>query len=76
MLYAARHIETPAQAAISGLLALSPDTADLRQLDGTWRTTPVGDVPIGATVRVRPGERVAMDAVVTENAVYPGRGRS
>jgi len=29
---------------------------------------PVGDVPIGATVRVRPGERVAMDAVVTEGS--------
>ena len=57
-----------ARNAISGLLALSPDTADLRQLDGTWKTMPVGDVPIGATVRVRPGERVAMDAVVTEGS--------
>ena len=54
-----------ARNAISGLLALSPDTADLRQPDGTWKAVPVGDVPIGATVRVRPGERVAMDAVVT-----------
>ena len=57
-----------ARNAISGLLALSPDTADLRQPDGTWKTVPVGDVPIGATVRVRPGERVAMDAVVTEGS--------
>ena len=57
-----------ARNAISGLLALSPDTADLRQLDGTWKTVPVGDVPIGATVRVRPGERVAMDAVVAEGS--------
>ncbi|MBT9597287.1 MAG: heavy metal translocating P-type ATPase [Vitreoscilla sp.] len=57
-----------ARNAISGLLALSPDTADLRQPDGTWKTMPVGDVPIGATVRVRPGERVAMDAVVTEGS--------
>lgn len=57
-----------ARNAISGLLALSPDTADLRQSDGTWKTVPVGDVPIGATVRVRPGERVAMDAVVTEGS--------
>ena len=32
----------------------SPDTADLRQPDGTWKMAPVGDVPIGATVRVRP----------------------
>jgi len=57
-----------ARNAISGLLALSPDTADLQQPDGTWKTVPVGDVPIGATVRVRPGERVAMDAVVTEGS--------
>ena len=55
-----------ARNAISGLLALSPDTADLRQADGTWKSVPVGEVPIGATVRVRPGERVAMDGVVTE----------
>ena len=55
-----------ARNAISGLLALSPDTADLRQADGTWKSVPVGEVPIGATVRVTPGERVAMDGVVTE----------
>ena len=63
-----------ARNAISGLLALSPDTADLRQPDGAWKTVPVGDVPIGATVRVRPGERVAMDAVVTERQHQPGPG--
>ena len=57
-----------ARNAISGLLALSPDTADLRQADGTWKSVPVGEVPIGATVRVRPGERVAMDGVVTEGS--------
>ena len=54
-----------ARNAISGLLALSPDTADLRQTNGSWQSVPIGEVPIGATVRVRPGERVAMDAVVT-----------
>jgi len=57
-----------ARNAIGGLLALSPDTADLRQPDGTWKSVPVGEVTIGATVRVRPGERVAMDAVVTEGS--------
>ena len=57
-----------ARNAISGLLALSPDTADLRQADGTWKSVPVGEVPIGATVRVRPGERVAMDGVVAEGS--------
>jgi len=57
-----------ARNAIGGLLALSPDTADLRQPSGTWKAVPVGEVTIGATVRVRPGERVAMDAVVTEGS--------
>ena len=57
-----------ARNAISGLLALSPDTADLRQADGTWKSVHVGEVSIGATVRVRPGERVAMDGVVTEGS--------
>ena len=38
-----------ARNAISGLLALSPDTADLRQPDGTWKTMPVGDVPVSYT---------------------------
>ncbi len=54
-----------ARNAIRGLLALTPETADLRQPDGKWKSVPVAAVPIGATVRVRPGERVAMDAVVT-----------
>ncbi|CAD5366648.1 Lead, cadmium, zinc and mercury transporting ATPase [Rubrivivax sp. A210] len=54
--------------AISGLLALSPDTADLRQPDATWKLVPVANVPIGATVRVKPGERVAIDAVVTDGS--------
>ncbi len=57
-----------ARNAIGGLMALAPDTADLRRPDGTWQSVPVGDVPIGATVRVKPGERVAMDAVVTDGS--------
>ena len=57
-----------ARNAISGLLALSPDTADLRQPDGTWKSAPVGSVPVGAAVRVKPGERVAMDAIVTDGS--------
>jgi Cd2+/Zn2+-exporting ATPase len=57
-----------ARNAISGLLALAPETADLRQPDGSWKLVPVTDVPIGATVRVKPGERVAMDAIVTDGS--------
>ena len=40
--------------------------ADLVQAaEGAWTLTPVADVPLEATVRVKPGERVALDGVVT-----------
>jgi len=53
-----------ARNAIGGLLALAPDSAEVRQPDGAWQTLPVGQVAVGATMRVRPGERIALDAVV------------
>jgi Cd2+/Zn2+-exporting ATPase len=55
-----------ARNAISSLLALAPDMADLRQADGRWQSAPVASVAVGATVRVKPGERVALDAVITD----------
>ncbi len=54
-----------ARNAIGALLALSPDQAELLAEDGQWRTVAAGDVPVGATVRVRPGARVPLDGVVT-----------
>jgi Cd2+/Zn2+-exporting ATPase len=53
-----------ARNAIGGLMALAPDTAELLQSDGRWQSVPVASVAVGATVRVRPGERVALDALV------------
>nr|WP_326541212.1 heavy metal translocating P-type ATPase [Pseudorhodoferax sp.] len=53
-----------ARNAIQGLLALAPDEALMRQPDGNWATVPVADVPVGALLRVKPGERVPMDGVV------------
>lgn len=47
--------------AIEGLLALAPDTAQVLQADGRWENQPVELVAVGATVRVRPGERVPLD---------------
>jgi len=55
-----------ARNAIEGLLALAPDQADVRQDDGAWRTVASADVPLDAVVRIRPGERVPLDGVVTE----------
>jgi Zn2+/Cd2+-exporting ATPase len=53
-----------ARNAIQGLLALAPEEALVCAPDGNWRLTPAADVPLGALVRVRPGERVALDGFV------------
>ncbi len=50
-----------ARHAIQGLLALAPETARVRQPDGTWQEQPVAAVPPGSRVQVRPGERVPLD---------------
>jgi len=55
-----------ARNAIQGLLTLAPAQADVRQDDLGWRSLPSEQVPIGAIVRIRPGERVPLDGVVTE----------
>jgi len=54
-----------ARNAIKGLLEMAPEQADVRQADGSWATLPVASVMLGAIVRVRPGERVPMDGVLT-----------
>lgn len=53
-----------ARTAVRELLALAPPTATALQPDGSWREEPAADVPVGSRVRVRPGERVALDGVV------------
>lgn len=53
-----------ARNAIKSLLALAPEHAEVLQADGQWVPCPVKTVEIGATVRVRPGERIALDGVV------------
>lgn len=54
-----------ARNAIQGLLELAPDEALIQGADGQWTHTPVKDVPLGAVVRVRPGERVPLDGTVS-----------
>ena len=54
-----------ARNAIRGLMELAPDTATVRQADGSWVPMPAGAVLLEAVVRVRPGERIALDGVVT-----------
>ena len=57
-----------ARHAIQGLLRLAPEVAAQRQADGSWVSVPVASVAVGATLRVRPGERVPMDGVVSEGS--------
>jgi Cd2+/Zn2+-exporting ATPase len=54
-----------ARNAIKGLLAMAPEEASLRQPDGSWLAVPVASVALGAIARVRPGERVPMDGMVS-----------
>lgn len=55
-----------ARHAIRGLLDLSPEQATVQQPDGTWRDVEAKQVAIGSRVRVRPGERIALDGEVIE----------
>ena len=52
--------------AIRALLGLAPKTARLVATDGTEIDIPLPEVPVGAKLRVRPGERVPVDGVVIE----------
>lgn len=54
-----------ARNAIKGLLALAPETAEIRLGDGGWLETPADKVAIGALARVKPGARIPLDGRVT-----------
>ncbi|WP_422087383.1 heavy metal translocating P-type ATPase [Variovorax sp.] len=55
-----------ARNAIQSLLALAPEQAEVKQADGSWQTVMANTVAPGAVARIRPGERVPLDGVVTE----------
>ncbi|CAN5166142.1 heavy metal translocating P-type ATPase [soil metagenome] len=57
-----------ARNAIKSLLDLTPQDAEVRQADGQWQRTPTTSVAVDAVVRLRPGERVPLDGVVTAGA--------
>ncbi|WP_251841928.1 MULTISPECIES: heavy metal translocating P-type ATPase [Enterobacter] len=55
-----------ARNAIRGLLDLTPEQATVQQADGTWREVGAKQITIGARVRVKPGECIALDGEVLE----------
>ena len=53
-----------ARNAIRSLMAHAPETAFVQQADGVWTERPADQISIGQIVRVRPGERIALDGIV------------
>ncbi|ADL54899.1 cadmium-translocating P-type ATPase [Gallionella capsiferriformans ES-2] len=54
-----------AKHAIRGLMAMTPETATVRIDGGEWVEKGAADVQVEQIVRVRPGERIPLDGVVT-----------
>ncbi|RJT21054.1 heavy metal translocating P-type ATPase [Chakrabartia godavariana] len=54
-----------ARNAIRGLVQLAPDYATVRQPDGSWSDQPAVAVALGEIVRIKPGQRVALDGIIT-----------
>lgn len=54
-----------ARHAIQDLFDLTPPATDVLQTDGSWVSMPVAAIETGMTIRVRPGERIALDGIVT-----------
>ncbi len=57
-----------ARNAIRGLMELAPETATIQGPDGGWLEMPAAGVKVGAIVRARPGERIALDGRVTKGS--------
>ncbi|AMC36990.1 hypothetical protein VN23_05330 [Janthinobacterium sp. B9-8] len=53
-----------ARNAISGLLQLTPERATVQQADGSWQEQAAADIALDSILRVRPGERIALDGEV------------
>jgi Cd2+/Zn2+-exporting ATPase len=57
-----------ARNAISGLMQMTPEQATVLQADGNWAEQDVKTVDLGARVRVKPGERIALDGEVVSGS--------
>lgn len=53
-----------ARNAIRNLMEMTPESASVKQPDGSWLTIVVGDVAMEAIVRVKPGERIPLDGKI------------
>ena len=57
-----------ARNAIRGLMAMTPESATVQLSDGTWSEVPAANVVLDSMVRVRPGERIALDGIVIDGS--------
>ena len=57
-----------ARNAIHGLMSMTPATAWVQLAGGEWQEVPAESVSVGVTARVRPGERIPLDGVVTSGS--------
>ncbi len=55
-----------ARNSIKSLIALAPEEASVQQQDGSWKTVSSSEVALEQVVRIRPGERVPLDGVITK----------
>ena len=53
-----------ARHAIRGLMQLAPERTTVLQDDGTWHDVGAKSVQVNARVRVKPGERIALDGTI------------
>ena len=53
-----------ARNAVHSLMQLAPDVATIQSSTGAWRQVAVAEVAIGDLLRVKPGERIALDGIV------------
>ena len=54
-----------ARNAIRELMTMSPETATVLSASGQWQEVDAGSVNVGTTARVRPGERIPLDGLIT-----------
>jgi len=55
-----------ARNAIKGLVDLAPADAEVLQANGSWARVQATGIPLSAIARIKPGERVALDGVITK----------
>ncbi|MDL2263074.1 heavy metal translocating P-type ATPase [Synergistaceae bacterium OttesenSCG-928-I11] len=55
-----------ARNAIQNLLNLTPEKATVQQVDGSWLEMDIRQITLGSRIRVKPGERVALDGIVIQ----------